>query len=82
MCIYVSVPQDYGGPSPTTVVFSAGTITQSVSIPIEEDNIDEPLENFIVSLSLQSAPDDSVQVERDMARVSIEDVDGKISFLI
>lgn len=73
----ISAPLDYRTPSPTTVVFTPGSTRQSVSIPIQDDDIDEPLENFIVSLTLQSAPDDSVEVEPDEAEVSIGDADSK-----
>ena len=83
LCVYcISASLDFRPPSPTTVVFSPGSTSRSVSIPIEEDDIDEPLENFMVRLTLQSAPDDSVEVEPDRAEVLIGDIDGKHSFLL
>lgn len=46
-----TAPADYTAASLTTITFTPGTVTQTISVPVVGDTIDEFDENFFVNLS-------------------------------
>lgn len=61
------------------LTFSPSTSSIEVTITINEDNIDEPVENFSPRLTLQSSDGGDVRLSPDRAEVSILDIARKPS---
>ena len=62
---------------PYTVTFPAGSTTATFDVPINDDNILEDYENFILTISPSSLPSDVTVSDPDEATVTIVDDDGK-----
>ena len=62
---------------PYTVTFSAGQTTATFDVPINDDNILEDNENFILTISPSSLPNNVTVSDPDEATVTIVDDDGK-----
>ena len=84
-CLYISVkiyftsiiltaPVDYTSTS-RTLTFGPSTTSQSVNIPINNDDVVETVENFIASLTL-GTEDANVVINPARTTVSINDNDG------
>ena len=70
-------PADYTGTT-TTVIISAGQTSITVDIPIVDDEIDEPSEDFIVNGTVTSG---NTQNTTASGTVTIIDDDGKLSVI-
>ena len=62
---------------PYNVTFPAGTTTTVLDVPINNDNICEPSETFIVTISTSSLPDRVTSGDPGQATVTIM---GKLIF--
>ena len=62
---------------PYTVTFPAGQTTATFDAPINDDNIYEINENFMLTISPSSLPSNVIVGDPDEATVTIVDDDGK-----
>ena len=62
---------------PYTVTFPAGQTTATFDVPINDDNILEDNENFILTINPSSLPSDVTVGSPGQATVTIGDDDGK-----
>lgn len=74
-----TAPGDYGSVN-QVLSFSPSVTRIPVSITINEDDIDEPVENFFLDLILVSPGDDDIQLSPNEAEVRIMSVGGKALF--
>ena len=62
---------------PYNVTFPAGQTTATFNVPINDDDILEGSENFILTINPSSLPSDVSVGDPDQATVTIEDNDRK-----
>ena len=74
--VHNTAPDDYTSVTNQQLTFGPGTTSIPVDIPIVNDNIVELEEQFTASLSLGTTAS-NVQVDPDLATISITDDDGK-----
>ena len=67
---------DYG-PGPHTITFPAGETQAPFNVPINDDNIFEGNENFILTINSSSLPTGVTVSDPGQATVTIVDDDGK-----
>lgn len=63
-----------------SLTFTVDSITGDVFVPISEDLVSEPLENFFADISLVTSTD-RVTIAPDEATVTIVDDDGEYSYI-
>ena len=69
---------DYNS-GPYTATITAGTDRTSFNIPLNDDNIVEGNENFMVIIDMSSLPNDFVLGTISQATVTIRDEDSKLA---
>ena len=62
------------------VALSAGMTTTVLDVPINNDNICEPIETFIVTINTSSLPDRVTRGDPGQATVTIMDDDGELLY--
>lgn len=72
---HLTAPDDYSSVT-QTVVFTQNGDFGNVAVPITDDGVSEPMENFFADLALITVTD-RVNVAPDVATVSIVDNDGE-----
>ena len=65
---------------PYNVTFPAGMTTTVLDVPINNDNICEPIETFIVTINTSSLPDRVTRGDPGQATVTIMDDDGELLY--
>ena len=74
-------PDDYTSISGSLLTFSVTNTRFDVSIPVNNDNINEGIEEFLAILTFQSVVGENIQLVPDQATVQINDNDGKVILL-
>ena len=67
---------------PYTVTFPAGQTNATFNVPINDDNILEGNENFMLTINSSLLPDDVLLGDPNQATVTIMDDDHKLSFIL